>query len=255
MSILDFEKTENPCKKFIERKNGNWQYYDKETKTNITVPELRFIVVDELSCITGFNDNLRSGIYSNEVHDLSKQELNVKSFKPGIHFKGLYADIKDSVTAKSVGGQFTKSVYCLLAETTGMTLACIKMSGAVLGGWIEKGFKTYGNIITIDGYKEGKKGSVIFQIPIFISAGKVEGDVLAKAKEQATPLIEFLKQYENSKSAETKSDFLDAHSDEIPQENNYTEGVDYEAIAKEEISEDNSVNAILTEDDGKGLPF
>ena len=258
MSLSNNTHIENPCKKWIEYsgKTGTFSYYDKETKTKIPIEKLRFVVLDELATITGFNENLKSGIYSNEVHNLSKQELNVKSFKPGISIKGLYSEIKDHVTSKGIGGRFCKNVYVLLAETSGMSLACIKMEGAALNGWIDKKCKTYENIIVVDSFEDKKKGANDYKMPVFTAVGKLKGDALESAKLVDVSLQEYFKHHENTKSAETKSDFLDAHSDESPQENNYTEGIDYEAIAKEETSEDFSVNAILTEDDGKGdLPF
>ncbi len=249
MSLSNQKTTEHPCKKWIEYSgtDGTWSYYNKETKSKIPVPELRFVVLDELSGITGWSDSLSTGIYSNEIHDLSKQELTVKSFKPGVAIKGLYADIKDSV--KSAGGKFTKNVYVLLEETSGMTLACIKMSGSALGGWIEKECKTYENIITVEDYTEGKKGAVTFKIPVFKAVGKLEGVALENAIEQDKLLQEYFKQYENMKSAEIKSDYLDAHSDDI-QENPLTA-----EEAEKLMEEDDSVKEILVEKESEGLPF
>ena len=71
MSISDPIKLQNPAQKFIEwsGSKGLWQFYDKESKTKISIPaSFQVIVLDQLSTITGFDSVSESGIYSNEIH-------------------------------------------------------------------------------------------------------------------------------------------------------------------------------------------
>ena len=74
-------KTPNPATKFLEFKNGKFSYYDKTSEANVEVPlPLRFIVLDELATIKGWDSKTNSGIYSNEVHSTKATPLKVKSF-------------------------------------------------------------------------------------------------------------------------------------------------------------------------------
>ena len=70
-------KLTNPCKIFIKFKGdaGCFEYFDKEAgdageKKELMLPA-RFIVLDQLTTVTGFCNKDESGIYSNEIHYLS----------------------------------------------------------------------------------------------------------------------------------------------------------------------------------------
>jgi len=110
---------ENPCKKFIDFKSDEKQfvYWDKELGESgervIVHTPIYFIVLDELTTITGYYEEGNCGIYSNEIHRISDEQLKVRTFKKGGPFiTGLYDAIKDSV--KAIGGKYTKSVYALM---------------------------------------------------------------------------------------------------------------------------------------------
>ena len=108
------DNTPNPCTRWYEwdGANGGVRYYDKEAKKNIPVPDsFVFILLDELGTIKGWHDASDSGIYSNEVRDTKQETLLVKSFKGGVLAEGLYANIRDRVTSKAVGGKFSMSCY------------------------------------------------------------------------------------------------------------------------------------------------
>lgn len=164
MSISNqVEKVPNPAKKFLEfKKNGEWQFYDKETKQNVVFSApFEFVVLDELSTITGWNDASQSGIYSNEIHSTQNQPLTVKSWKGGEIACGLYADIKDKI--KASGGRYTKSVYVLCNDE----IINLKMHGASLSPWIDKEFKVSDSVVKFETTVEGKKGSNTYKIPVF----------------------------------------------------------------------------------------
>ena len=90
---LSNPRPENPVKKWIEFKGdtGVFQYWDKATESNIVLPTERigFIVLDELNTITGFHKATKSGIYSNEVHNITQEQITVNVFKSQIHIAGL----------------------------------------------------------------------------------------------------------------------------------------------------------------------
>jgi hypothetical protein len=102
---LSSPKLVNPAQKFIEFKGdtGQFQYFDKslgEKGENVVLKQpFFFIVLDELSTISGYSDKLGSGFYSNEVHSLNDEILKVKSFKGGFSTTGKYKDIKDGILA------------------------------------------------------------------------------------------------------------------------------------------------------------
>lgn len=192
---------QNPCTKFYEYKGdtGVFKYYDKEEKKNIplTTP-CYFIVLDELSTIKGFSDRLNCGIYSNEVHSLNNETLTVRSFKGGMKIVGKYADIKDAI--KGEGGKFTKSIYALRVDDSGESeLINFQLSGAAFQAWMDFTFKQQLHVVCITGEKkEGKKGKVTYNIPVFarynlkeslipmaVKMDKVLQDYFQKRKEQA----------------------------------------------------------------------
>lgn len=136
----------NPASPFIEFQGakGHFQYYDKSTKKNVSIDKFTFLIVSEFSTITGFNQLKGSSIYSNEITSQDSEELDVRYFrdkntdKKNIPIvKGLYADIKDTVTSRSVGGKFTTSIYIALYHGGEWKLSNIKLSGKQLGEWIE----------------------------------------------------------------------------------------------------------------------
>ena len=159
----------NPATKFLSWKSNDKQfsYYDKETKENVLVPlPLKFLVLDEMHSISGWNDATQSGIYSNEVKFISKETMTVKPFKGNEIAKGLYKDIKEKV--KSAGGHYVKSIYIMLEDGT---LANLQLKGSAVQKWGE--FTAKGKQRLVDEWVvddkalDGKKGAVKFTTPDF----------------------------------------------------------------------------------------
>ena len=159
----------NPATKFLSWKSNDKQfsYYDKETKENILVPlPLKFLVLDEMHSISGWNDATQSGIYSNEVKFISKETMTVKPFKGNEIAKGLYKDIKEKV--KSAGGHYVKSIYIMLEDGT---LANLQLKGSAVQKWGEFTAKGKQRLVdewvVVDKAVDGKKGAVKFTTPDF----------------------------------------------------------------------------------------
>ena len=97
----------NPSTKFLQWKSNEkcFEFYNKETqqKEKIGLP-FKFLVLDEMHTISGWNDASSSGIYSNEVKFISKEVMTVKPFKGNEIAKGLYKDIKEKIVA--AGGHY-----------------------------------------------------------------------------------------------------------------------------------------------------
>lgn len=194
---LSQPKLKNPCSKFIEFKAGSdmghFQYWNKEKEENVILKfPITFIVLDELSTITGFNDSTQSGIYSNEVHSLSNQVLSVRTFKGGIKFDGLYADIKPRIT--ELGGKFCKSVYVALINGDDIELANLQLKGISFKAWMDR---KEGSCFKVSECIDGKKGNIKYKIPVY-AACDASKDLMDQARAMDEMLQMYLKAYESN---------------------------------------------------------
>lgn len=187
----------NPATKFIEWKSNDkcFNYYDKEAQKNVEIPlPFKFLVLDELHCIKGWNDASSSSIYSNEVKFISKEVMTVKPFKGNEIAKGYYKDIKDKVVA--AGGHYTKSIYVMLEDGS---LANLQLKGSGVQKWGEFTQKTRNRLadewVTVAKAEDGKKGAVKFSTPSFSFANSIS-DAEADLADEAFNILEsYLKTY------------------------------------------------------------
>lgn len=159
----------NPATKFFDWKSNDkcFSYYDKEKQINVQIPlPFKFLVLDELHAVKGWNDATSSGIYSNEVKFISKETMTVKPFKGNEIAKGLYKDIKEKIVA--AGGHYVKSIYIMLEDGS---LANIQLKGSAVQKWGEFTTKTRSRLtdewVVVEKAVEGKKGAVKFNTPEF----------------------------------------------------------------------------------------
>lgn len=195
LTAPDNNKPINPCSKFIKFKGdtGVFQYWDKETKKNIELDlkNKAFIVLDTLATIKGFHEPSKSGIWSNEVKQSSRDTLTVRN-KEGVLAEGLYKDIKDKIKAQ--GGKYTSSVYVYLVESKEMIN--LQLSGSALSAWINKEIDERATAITMTGTEEKKKGKVTYLSPIFAPVAWKKEEY-EEALKQDQKLQEYLKEYKN----------------------------------------------------------
>jgi hypothetical protein len=189
----------NPSTQFIEWKSNDkcFSYYDKEKQENILIPlPFKFLVLDELHTVKGWNDPTSSGIFSNEVKFISKEIMTAKSFKGGEIAKGLYKDIKEKVV--SAGGHYVKSIYIMLQ---GGALANLQLKGAAVQKWSEFTQKTKSRLpdewVIVDTYTEGKKGAVKYQTPDFRFLASIDNEEADLADKAFDVLETYLKTYLN----------------------------------------------------------
>lgn len=229
-------KLENPATKFIDFRDGKFQYYDKETEKNIPVElPIYFVVLDELSTITGYCEKHNCGIYSNEVHRIGDEILNVRTFKGGEQIIGKYKDISDAVAR--IGGKFTKSVYAMLVTKDGNELVHFKFRGAAFSGWLDKKFnpEKYGVVIT-ETY-EASKGKTLYQVPVFKAFNLTE-KVISEATEMDKMLQSYLKAYKaNQAEKEAAKNPVNQLPDEVTEETIESEGKWIKENAREKIAE------------------
>jgi hypothetical protein len=210
---LSEPRLKNPASKFISwsGSKGKFYYFDKERGEkgeNVFFENPIYIVpLDELNTIKGFHDKSQSGIYSNEVKNLSKETLIVKAFKGGSIATGLYKDIKGNLE----GGDFAKSIYAAFInimedKTTYLELVNISFHGSSLGPWIDAKISVdAGNVIVLSPSKdELKKGTTIYFAPKVVKS-KVRQDILDKCVQMDKDLQGYLKGYFEKPIEETEN--------------------------------------------------
>jgi len=187
----------NPSTKFIEWKSNDkcFSYYDKDEQKNISIPlPFKFLVLDELHTIKGWNDATSSAIYSNEVKFISKETLTVKPFKGNEIAKGLYKDIKEKIVA--AGGHYTKSIYIMLEDGS---LANIQLKGSAVQKWGDFTQKTRNRLpdewVQVASALDGKKGAVKFWTPEFTFFKSLSESEMDLADEAFNILETYLKAY------------------------------------------------------------
>ena len=167
--------TPNPSRRWFDWNGevGSVRYYDKDAKQNVEVgSDFTFLLLDQLGSVRGWHDASESGIYSNEVKDTRQEPMIVKAFKGGTLAEGIYKDIKDRVNA--VGGQFVANCYSAFKHSDELAIGSIRFKGVALSAWMDFG-KThradlYKKAIRIRGFTEGKKGRIVFRVPVFTVA-------------------------------------------------------------------------------------
>lgn len=189
--------SKNPATKFLDWKSDQkgFSYYDKGLAKNVEVPlPFKFVFLDELSTVKGWNDASSSGIYANEVKYLSKEPMTVKAFKGGVLAQGLYNEIKDRV--KNAGGHYSKSIYIMTEDGA---LANVQLKGSATQQWGEfvKANKnsitrTWVNVTTAT---ESKKGKVVFSVPNFTVGADIEDVDANDADAKFDELEAYLKTY------------------------------------------------------------
>ena len=187
----------NPSTKFIEWKSNDkcFSFYDRETSANVSISlPFKFLVLDELHTVKGWNDASSSQINSNEVKFISRDEMVVKPFKGNEIAKGLYKDIKEKI--KAAGGHYVKSVYCMLEDGS---IANLQLKGAACQSYGDFTAKTRSRLtdewVVVAKAIDGKKGAVKYTTPGFAfdkSLSESEADL---ADEAFNTLEAYLKTY------------------------------------------------------------
>tara|TARA_R110002124_G_scaffold56726_1_gene159656 strand:+ start:462 stop:1160 length:699 start_codon:yes stop_codon:yes gene_type:complete len=216
------QKTENtgssnPCKYFIEWKNGSFSYYDKVQEKTIDLGhKITFMVLDSLSTVKGWDDKSTSSIYSNEVRSTVKDVLNVKSFKGGDLVSGLYKEIKDRVIA--LGGRYVASIYVATKIDGEVVMGNLQLKGAALQVWSDFNKENRDDIlnkaVSVHAKEERKKGATKWEVPMF----KII-DITEKSNEEANALDVVLQDYlteyfsgNKTTSTETKTEVTEKNS-------------------------------------------
>lgn len=141
--------------------DGSW--------SEVTLDNLSFVLVDTRCSIVGWDDSSESNIYSNLVSKTSEEQFLVRS-KKGVIVEGLYADVKEKISA--AGGKFCTNLF-VLAKVEDQFVPCmLQLTGSSLAAWSEftkeKRIKElYNFVLSASRGEEQKKGKVKFFRPKF----------------------------------------------------------------------------------------
>lgn len=202
MSRSNNEELVSPCQKFFDWDgvNGCFEFFDRTQKTEtvkgvkVSVPlPFRFLVLDKLSTIKGYNKDEKSGYFANEVRDL-KTEVMVVRTKKGVAAKGVYAQVIDSKDCR--GAKYCQSVYIAYKDGDKMVICNLGLTGSAVSAWIEfcKGNKIMEGAIAVESATDEVNGVTHYKKPVFkkIPSTKESED---KAKELDIELQKYLVLY------------------------------------------------------------
>lgn len=224
MSLSNPRGTTSPVQRTFELRlsKGDVTYYDRDAKKTVSVTEscgeweegkevalstpFKFIILDILSMVGGFNNKTSSGIWSNEVRSIKDEKLVVRT-RNGVLAEGLYADIKDEICSTKVGAKFGNSVY--LAYKDGeLTLGNLKLLGAGVKAFFDfrkgKRFDAEPGV-AITGWKAEKTGTNTYFVPKFETV-PVSEETLAEAVRLDEQLQEFLSDAPKRQEPERESE-------------------------------------------------
>jgi hypothetical protein len=195
----------NPATRFIDFHNGHLEYWDKtrgeKGETVIMDFPVYFVVLDEMSTVSGFCKQANSSFYSNEVRSVVNEVLRVKTFRGGYSFTGLWKEIGARI--KSMGGKFAKSVYAMLLEfnedqkLVPGELVNFQFRGKAFSAWLDKTFDPYSYVTGITGTFQERNGNNTYDVPIF-KAFTLPQDIDNAAIAMDKELQQYLKAYKSS---------------------------------------------------------
>lgn len=190
----------NPSSMFLGWKSEQkaFEYYDKGKgekgeRVLVNLP-FKFLVIEEMHVVKGWHDSSNSGITSNEVKFIGKEEIKVYSFKGGEIAEGLYKDVKAKVNA--AGGVYHKSIYIMTEDGQ---IANIALKGSAVREWGEFTKKTkkrlYYEWVTVGEARDEKKGRVNYTVPVFKFDGSLNDEQSVLADKAFDTLEDYFKSH------------------------------------------------------------
>jgi hypothetical protein len=233
----------NPSTRWFEFAGGGdggfVRYYDKETKETVPLGDDQhgsnfvFIVLDELSTVSGWYEPNESAIFANEVRDTRQDTLVVRSFKGGELASGLYTSIKDRIAA--VGGHFVSSCYVAYKDGDELRIGNIRFKGAALSAWMDfkktcptkkdaqgksvRGY--YVDAVKIKGFAENTKGRITYRVPnfmLFQLSPETNKQAIALDAELQTYLADYLKRPRIEAANLSSPEHVDQETGEVASE-------------------------------------
>ena len=224
MSLSNDSDIQNPSTHFYEWKGskGQFKFFDKskadETKEidgeNVFLPlPFRFIVLDELATVKGFNKEANVSFYSNEVRYLDREQFIVRC-KGKVVAKGLYEAVIDSKECR--GAKYCKSVYIAFRNAEGkLEISNVAMLGSALSAWIDfrnKNKKLSGYAVAVKAAVQKQNGATTYFEPVFSLAPFAKETAEATMKEAVALDVElqkYLKAYFANKAQELQNSVVE----------------------------------------------
>jgi len=246
--------SEAKCLKFYEKFDKPNEKGEKGINRLIGMP-FRFMVLDTLATIKGYNEKLSSNYYSNEVRNIKTDTLSV--YCGGIKAAdGLYND----VIGKLTGAKFCQSVYIVCKGKQDYKIANIQIKGAALGEWIEFRKKNknaiFKHAVEVIGYEEAKKGKTIYFKPVFalMPCSKGENDVAIEFDKE---LQKYLNEYMKVSVKQDIPDVVDTE-EQIPNKGAITDKLYSKNMSSGDFPPphtENDLPPVTDEEDDGQLPF
>ena len=207
-SLAKSEGSSNPATKFLTWKSNeqSFTYYDKDKGENIKVElPLKVQFLEHFHTVKGWNDASESGIYSNEVQFISKEELSIKAFKGGELANGLYKDIRGRV--KDVGGVYHRSIYCVDAEGNIINLSIKGAAVSAYSDFFNDNSNSLENTwLEIGCSDQKKKGSVKYYTPELTLGAKFSDVELKRADDKYNDIVDYFNKYSGEPQGEDEED-------------------------------------------------
>lgn len=192
----------NPAKLFIEwsGEEGKFNYFDKDKKEKVFLDmPVRFIPLDVLSTVKGYDEGAKKGYWSNEVRN-TKEDVMVLRSKDGIEYTGIYENLKEKFSSKGVN--YVQSVYAAFKIGKELSIVNFQLKGSALSPFIEfcKGKKISEIGVEVKSSTPKKKGAVKYFEPIYEVMGVSEA-----TNKQAIDLDIELQEYLSAYLSKNKS--------------------------------------------------
>jgi len=213
----------NPATKFIEWSSDNncFKFYNRETKQEELIPlPLKIVHLSERHTVRGYNKANQCGVYSNEVGNITKEPVHVRTFKGDASVKGIYKEIKGDIV--QLGGKYAKVVYALFnGEIVSITLV-----GTAQASWSD--FVDYKNgnrskfathYISVESFVTEKNGRNTYTKPVFTLGEEVDEETIKNA-DQSFDVLDIYFASKGTSSASTEDD-TNPEQEEVVNENDY----------------------------------
>lgn len=160
-----------------------FRYYDvenpkKEGTYDIKERKLpfKFVILQKLYRVQGFNQTLGKGIFSDEIVDFD-QELTVRYNKGGEVAKGVWKDIKETVISK--GGKMNIVVIALLSNGEVAKITMKAKAFFNIGEYIKKASEEvlYDHFCIVNKFTSEVNGNTKYTVPVFEVGDKISEEL------------------------------------------------------------------------------
>lgn len=225
-----FTRSINPAKARLEWRGdiekGFFSFYVKD-EGNQKIETLKFAVLAERHAVGGYSEKHGTGLFSNEIDNISEEELIVKKFFNGEQqelFRGIYKETESDRAVHQASYQ--KVVYAVILECdqikTG-TIVRLVLSGCSASAWFNLSTEQKQGAIVLSGTEQKKKGKNDYLEPVFdsvkIERGSEEDDIAESAYDKVEAYINGKAEPKSNASREPAADDLPPEAqDDLPPE-------------------------------------